>query len=167
MPRGSDILKVGLIGCGGRGTGAAAQAMAADPHVQLTAVGDAFADRLQSSLDNLRKMFPEKMAVTDDHCFVGFDAYKNVIDSGVDVVILATPPSFPPGPFTSRRRGRQARLCREAGGRRRARRAQRARNVRRGEEEGAVDRLGPVLPLRPGQARNDSARSRRAPSATS
>ena len=89
-------MKIGLIGCGGRGTGAAAQAMNADPHVQLTAVGDAFADRLQTSLDNLRKMFPEKMAVTDDHCFVGFDAYKNVIDSGVDVVILATPPHFRP-----------------------------------------------------------------------
>jgi myo-inositol 2-dehydrogenase/D-chiro-inositol 1-dehydrogenase len=70
--------------------------MSADPHVQLTAVGDAFADRVQTSLDNLRKMFPEKMAVTDDHCFVGFDAYKNVIDSGVDVVILATPPHFRP-----------------------------------------------------------------------
>lgn len=93
---GSDVLKVGLIGCGGRGTGAAAQALNADPHVQLTALGDAFADRLQSSLDNLRKMFAEKVAVTDDHCFVGFDAYKNVIDSGVDVVILATPPHFRP-----------------------------------------------------------------------
>ncbi len=93
---GSDVLKVGLIGCGGRGTGAAAQALNADPHVQLTALGDAFPDRLQSSLDNLRKMFAEKVAVTDDHCFVGFDAYKNVIDSGVDVVILATPPHFRP-----------------------------------------------------------------------
>ena len=74
----------------------AAQALNADPHVQLTALGDAFPDRLQSSLDNLRKMFAEKVAVTDDHCFVGFDAYKNVIDSGVDVVILATPPHFRP-----------------------------------------------------------------------
>ncbi|HEY4312557.1 MAG TPA: Gfo/Idh/MocA family oxidoreductase [Pirellulales bacterium] len=93
---GSDVLKVGLIGCGGRGTGAAAQALTADPNVQLTAVGDAFADRVQSSLENLRKMFSDKVAVTDDHCFVGFDAYKNVIDSGVDVVILATPPHFRP-----------------------------------------------------------------------
>jgi len=93
---GSDVLRVGLIGCGGRGTGAAAQALAADPNVQLTAMGDAFADRLQSSLDNLRKMFSDKVAVPDDHCFVGFDAYKSVIDSGVDVVILATPPHFRP-----------------------------------------------------------------------
>ena len=93
---GSDVLHVGLIGCGGRGTGAAAQALTADPHVQLTAMGDTFADRLQSSLDNLRKMFPEKVAVPDDHCFVGFDAYKGVLESGVDVVVLATPPHFRP-----------------------------------------------------------------------
>ncbi len=93
---GSDVLKLGLIGCGGRGTGAAAQALAADPHVQLTAMGDAFPDRVQSSLENLRKMFSEKIAVADDHCFVGFDAYKNVLDSGVDVVVLATPPHFRP-----------------------------------------------------------------------
>ena len=93
---GSDVLRVGLIGCGGRGTGAAAQALAADPNVQLTALGDAFADRLESSLQNLRNMFSDKVAVAADHCFVGFDAYKNVIDSGVDVVILATPPHFRP-----------------------------------------------------------------------
>ena len=93
---GSDVLRVGLIGCGGRGTGAAAQALTADPHVQLTAMGDTFADRLQSSLDKSCKMFPEKVAVPDDHCFVGFDAYKGVLESGVDVVVLATPPHFRP-----------------------------------------------------------------------
>src|SRR5687768_2882760 len=53
---GSDTLKVGLIGCGGRGTGAAAQALAADTNVQLVAMGDAFADRLQSSLSNLKQV---------------------------------------------------------------------------------------------------------------
>jgi predicted dehydrogenase len=93
---GSDVLRVGLIGCGGRGTGAAAQALTADANVQLTAMGDAFADRLQTSLDNLRKMFSDKVAVPDDHCFVGFDAYQSVIDSGVDVVLLTTPPHFRP-----------------------------------------------------------------------
>lgn len=94
---GSDILKIGLIGCGGRGTGAASQALHADPHVQLTALGDAFADKVEFSLSNLKSSdVGEKVTVASDHKFVGFDAYKQVIDSGVDVVILATPPHFRP-----------------------------------------------------------------------
>jgi predicted dehydrogenase len=94
---GSDVLKVGLVGCGGRGSGAAVQALHADPHVQLTALGDAFADKLESSLSNLANSeVGEKVAVSSDHKFVGFDAYKGVIDSGVDVVVLATPPHFRP-----------------------------------------------------------------------
>ncbi len=93
---GSDVLRLGLIGCGGRGTGAAAQALTADPNVLLTSLGDAFPDRLQSSLDNLQKMFPDKVTAPKEQCFVGFDAYQKVIDSGVDVVILATPPHFRP-----------------------------------------------------------------------
>jgi predicted dehydrogenase len=94
---GSDILKVGLVGCGGRGTGAASQALHADPHVQLTAMGDAFADKIEDSLLGLRNSdIGEKVAVSSDHKFIGFDAYKQVIDSGVDVVILATPPHFRP-----------------------------------------------------------------------
>lgn len=93
---GDDLLKVGLIGCGGRGTGAAAQALAADANVKLVALGDAFSDRLQSSLGELRKIAPDKLAVDDEHCFVGFDAYQKVVDSGVDVVLLCTPPHFRP-----------------------------------------------------------------------
>jgi predicted dehydrogenase len=94
---GSDVLKVGLIGCGGRGSGAASQALHADSRIQLTALGDAFADKLESSLSNLTNSgVGEKVAVPSDHKFVGFDAYKGVIDSGVDVVILATPPHFRP-----------------------------------------------------------------------
>jgi len=94
---GSDVLKVGLVGCGGRGSGAASQALHADSRVQLTALGDAFADKLESSLSNLTNSdVGEKVAVHSDHKFVGFDAYKGVIDSGVDVVILATPPHFRP-----------------------------------------------------------------------
>src|SRR5262249_55826881 len=85
---GSDILKVGLIGCGGRGTGAAGQALNADPNVQLVAVGDAFSDRLMGSLATLKsdEAIAKKVQVKDDHCFVGFDAYKQVLASGVDVV---------------------------------------------------------------------------------
>jgi predicted dehydrogenase len=93
---GDDVLKVGLIGCGGRGTGAARNAMQADPNVQLTAMGDVFADRLENSRGLLTKSLGDKYAVTDETAFSGWDAYKKVIDSGVDVVILATPPHFRP-----------------------------------------------------------------------
>ena len=94
---GSDVLRVGLIGCGGRGTGAASQALNADPHVKLIAMGDLFADRLRYSLDELRKgEVAAKVDVKEDHCFVGWDAYKQVLATPIDVVILATPPHFRP-----------------------------------------------------------------------
>ena len=95
---GSDILKIGLVGCGGRGTGAASQALHADKNVTLIAVGDAFADRIESSLAALLRDddIKGKVAVNAQHKFVGFDAYKQVIDSGIDVVLLATPPHFRP-----------------------------------------------------------------------
>jgi predicted dehydrogenase len=95
---GSDLLRVGLIGCGGRGTGAASQALSADPNVKLVAMGDAFMDRLQTSLSTLKeqKQIAEKIDVSPERCFAGFDAYKRVLESGVDVVLLATPPHFRP-----------------------------------------------------------------------
>ncbi len=92
----SDTLKVGLIGCGGRGTGAASQALQADRNVVLTAVGDMFEDQIQQSLKLLRRETPKQVKVALDHCFLGFDAYQKVIDSGVDVVLLCTPPGFRP-----------------------------------------------------------------------
>lgn len=92
----SDTLKVGLIGCGGRGTGAANQALNADPNVVLHAAGDIFPDKMDASLANLQRVHGDKATVSEDLRFLGFDAYQNVIDSGVDVVILATPPGFRP-----------------------------------------------------------------------
>ncbi|HEX6224914.1 MAG TPA: Gfo/Idh/MocA family oxidoreductase, partial [Chryseolinea sp.] len=92
----APALKVGLIGCGGRGTGAAAQALQADQNVSLTAMGDAFADRLEESYKALLEEVPTKLKVDKATKFVGFDAYQKVIDSGVDVVLLATPPAFRP-----------------------------------------------------------------------
>jgi predicted dehydrogenase len=94
---GGDTLKVGLIGCGGRGTGAAGQALRADRNIKLVAVADAFSDRLERCLNDLRKEgdIASKIAVDKDHCFVGFDGYKSVIEN-VDVVLLATPPGFRP-----------------------------------------------------------------------
>jgi predicted dehydrogenase len=95
---GSDVLRIGLIGCGGRGTGAASQALNADPNVKLVAMGDAFEDRLESSLDALKaeKEITDKIDVKKEHKFVGFDAYKQVTDCGVDVVLLTAPPGFRP-----------------------------------------------------------------------
>ncbi|MGH9340377.1 MAG: Gfo/Idh/MocA family protein [Acidobacteriota bacterium] len=95
---GSDLLRVGLIGCGGRGTGAAVQALSADPNVKLTAMADAFEDYLEKSLANLQKeeKIAHKLDVPKERRFVGFNAYQQVIDSGVDVVLLATPPHFRP-----------------------------------------------------------------------
>src|SRR5690349_5719132 len=83
---GTPTLRIGLVGCGGRGTGAAAQALHADPHVKLVALGDAFSDRLQSSLASLRQQaeISAKIDVQPERCFVGFDAYEKVIQCGVD-----------------------------------------------------------------------------------
>src|SRR5206468_8049482 len=75
---------------------AANQALRADKNVVLTAMSDAFQDHLQRSLQSLQKEQPEKVKVTPDHCFVGLDAYQKVIASGVDVVLLASPPGFRP-----------------------------------------------------------------------
>jgi len=92
----TDALRVGLIGCGGRGSGAASEALSADKNVVITAMGDAFEEQLQKSLQSLQQAHPDKVKVTPEKCFVGLDAYQKVIDSGVDVVLLATPPGFRP-----------------------------------------------------------------------
>lgn len=94
---GDEILRVGLVGCGGRGTGAANQALKADPNTQLVAVGDAFPEKIERSLKSLKnqKGIADRVLVDDDHKFSGLDAYRYVIDS-CDVVLLATPPGFRP-----------------------------------------------------------------------
>ncbi len=92
----NKILKVGLVGCGGRGTGAAVQALNADSQTQLTAMGDIFEDHLSQSYTAIKEEMGDQVTVTDDHKFIGFDAYQKVIDSGVDVVLLTTPPVFRP-----------------------------------------------------------------------
>lgn len=88
------VLKAGLIGCGGRGTGAAINFLDAGPNLQITALGDVFQDKL----DNCRNKIKEERnaEVADENCFIGFDAYQKVIDSGVDLVLLCTPPHFRP-----------------------------------------------------------------------
>ena len=92
---GDDLIRVGLVGCGGRGTGAAAQAMHADPGVRLVAMADVFANRVQGRRNALKQQRPEQTAVDDDHCFVGLDAYKQVIEAA-DVVLIANAAKFHP-----------------------------------------------------------------------
>jgi myo-inositol 2-dehydrogenase / D-chiro-inositol 1-dehydrogenase len=94
---GDETLKVGLIGCGGRGTGAASQALHADPAVKLHAVADVFRQSIDYSIENLKSNaeIADKVQVDEDRKFVGVDAYKAVIDS-CDVVLLTTPPGFRP-----------------------------------------------------------------------
>jgi myo-inositol 2-dehydrogenase/D-chiro-inositol 1-dehydrogenase len=92
-------LKLAVIGCGGRGTGAVTQALKADENVELVAMADAFQDRLDKSLENLNKMFDSsRIKVKDSKKFIGFGSYKKAIDEA-DVVILATPPGFRPQHF--------------------------------------------------------------------
>ncbi len=100
--QGDDTIRIGLIGCGGRGSGAAKQALSTEGNVKLVAMGDAFPERLSTSLNSLSTDFrdrPERVDVGEDHKFIGFDAYRKVIDSDVDLVILATPPGFRPTHF--------------------------------------------------------------------
>jgi predicted dehydrogenase len=95
---GNDTLKIALVGCGGRGTGAAGQALSTSGSVKLVAMADAFKDRMDSSLENLTQKHREQIEVSPDHQFVGFDGYKKAIELA-DVVILATPPGFRPMQF--------------------------------------------------------------------
>ncbi len=94
----SGKIRVGLIGCGGRGTGAAADALQADPGAVLVAMGDVYKAKIDSSLKTLLEQddVKAKVQVTADNQFVGLDAYQKVLASGVDVVLLTTPPGFRP-----------------------------------------------------------------------
>ncbi len=121
---GEEKLRAGLVGCGGRGTGAAADLLSADPNVELVAMGDIFDDKLQTSLTRLRdpkflaeaspknaaaftgqplaelvESIRKRVTVDPDHCFVGFEAYRKVIASEVDFVLLCTPPGHRPAQF--------------------------------------------------------------------
>lgn len=94
--QGSDEIRVGLIGCGGRGTGAAVNAINAAPGVRVVALADAFQDRLDKCRERLAQQKPDVATVPKDRCFVGLDAYKELLKTDVNYVILATPPGFRP-----------------------------------------------------------------------
>jgi len=93
---GSDKIRIGLIGCGDRGTGAAMDCIRAADGVELVAMADLFKDKLDNSLKQLKKEFSEKVKVTPESCFVGFDAYRKLDVCDVDMVVLAGPPGFRP-----------------------------------------------------------------------
>ena len=100
---GSDVpsgpaLKVGVVGCGGRGSGAAANALAAAPNIQVAALADVFelrVERMRQYLESLGQQLPSS------RCFVGFEAYRKLLDTDVDYVVLATPPHFRPEHFSA------------------------------------------------------------------
>jgi myo-inositol 2-dehydrogenase/D-chiro-inositol 1-dehydrogenase len=96
---GEPELRVALVGCGGRGTGAAVQALSTDGPVKLVAMADAFADRLESSLAEIVRARGDRVDVPRERRFTGFDAYRAAIDVDCDVVILTTPPGFRPAHF--------------------------------------------------------------------
>src|SRR5690606_11793356 len=93
---GSDRIRVGVVGCGGRGTGAAVNAVEAAEGVEIVAMGDLFEDRLDESRARLAEHLTTGFDVPDQRAFSGFDNYKHVIDSDIDYVIMATPPGFRP-----------------------------------------------------------------------
>ena len=96
---GSGTIKIGLVGCGGRGSGAAVNAMNAGKDVRLVAMADVFDDRLKGARERIKKEKPEQVDVPDDRCFVGFDAYQKVLASGIDAVLLAPASHFLPMHF--------------------------------------------------------------------
>ena len=89
-------IRVGLIGCGGRGLGAAVNAMKADPNVRITAMADLFQPSIDRGMRSLKVHSSEQFQVEADHTFTGFDSYKQLLATDVDVVLLASPPHYRP-----------------------------------------------------------------------
>jgi predicted dehydrogenase len=99
-----DRIRLGLVGCGGRGTGAANDALTVDANVQLVAVGDVFDERVETAVRGLNAKYastPERVDVPKERQFTGLDAYKHVLASDIDCVLLATPPGFRPLHFSA------------------------------------------------------------------
>jgi predicted dehydrogenase len=91
-----ETIKVALVGCGGRGSGAISDCLDAKPNVKLIAMADLFEDRLNGALRQISSRYKDRVDVPTDRKFVGFDAFQKAIDAGADLVILATPPGFRP-----------------------------------------------------------------------
>ncbi|MGH9720507.1 MAG: Gfo/Idh/MocA family protein, partial [Bryobacteraceae bacterium] len=114
--QGNERLRAGLIGCGGRGTQAAQQFLSSSENVELVALGDVFEDKLVKSLATIREAarrgnYEQKVKVTPEHHFVGFEAYKKVIASDLDIVMLCTPPGYRPMHFEAAVEARKHVFC--------------------------------------------------------
>ena len=110
----AEKLNAGLVGCGGRGTEAVKNVLTGCDNVELVAMADVFEDRLEGSIRDLQRLPPplaERMKVDAEHRFVGFDGYRKVIDSGVDIVMLATPPGYRPMHFEAAVEARKHIFC--------------------------------------------------------
>jgi len=113
---GKETLKAGVVGCGGRGTQAVENLLAGCPNVEVAALADLFEDRLESSLETLKQnprnqKIAERVKVDPEHRFTGFDGYKKVLASGIDIVILATPPGYRPVHFEAAVEARKQVFC--------------------------------------------------------
>jgi myo-inositol 2-dehydrogenase / D-chiro-inositol 1-dehydrogenase len=98
---GNDSIRVAVIGCGGRGAGAAANCLDADPSVKIVAMADTFQDRMDSALNMLRGKFGERVDVPAERQFTGLDAYQQALACDVQLVVLATPPGFRPAQYAA------------------------------------------------------------------
>jgi predicted dehydrogenase len=98
-PQGRDKIKIGVVGCGKRGTGAMKECLKASENVSIIALADLFKDRLDASRQRLDEHKDKGFEVEDKNCFLGFDAYKKVLDLPIDMVLLTTPPGFRPVHF--------------------------------------------------------------------
>ncbi len=98
---GDSIIKVGLVGCGGRGSGAAVNSMEADPNVRIVALGDLSDKAISNCRRSLARNYKTQMQVTDEQCFTGIDNYKQVLASDIDVILLAAPPHYRPEHFAA------------------------------------------------------------------
>jgi len=101
---GQEKLKAGVVGCGGRGTQAVENLLTANENAELVAMGDVFEDRLERSIRRLKESketapFANRIKVDPDHRFIGFDAFKKVLASDIDIVMLCTPPGYRPEHF--------------------------------------------------------------------
>lgn len=93
---GTDTIRIGLVGCGGRGTGAANDCVQSSEGVELIAMADLFQDRMEESKEQLKERLGDSFKVNQERTFLGFDAYKKVLETDIDLVLLATPPAFRP-----------------------------------------------------------------------
>ncbi len=94
-----DKVKAGLIGVGGRGSGAITDCLTGNQNVEIVAMADVFEDHLERNLARLKAKFPNQINVDAEHRFVGFDAYKKLVSSDLDIVMLCTPPGYRPAHF--------------------------------------------------------------------